>query len=531
MFYFGGDNELAPIVIPQLKAIKDAGFEENTDVVVYYDANQHGVPTRLYNVNKERREEGGVRRTRIGDGEDSFVRNMKEDEIDPQTLVVEGHGDSAKKMAGALKTPDTVKAGDALETFIAYCLENHPAKHYMLFLVGHGMIVGNDAFLPDSHPVSAIKLIQLGKILDRFKKGGGALELLAMHSCSMSSLEVAYQLRGKARYLMASEGISFVGSWHYRQVLKKAFKVINSSAGGDINVGALAENLFELLLHSGKDYMLAGYSVDLALCSLAPHLYTPLKTAIEGLVAELIAQLDETKGTRGQEAILLAHWDAQSFWGETYTDLFDFCLCLQRRCNGDDALKALRLACGNVMVSLGSDVHDGVIQRSENFGTEYQFARGLSVFFPWSRPVEAADNGPDDDAAEDADDSLPNVGRVLRRYRRYLFTTEFAEGRRWLDFLEAYFVATQRKSLETGEPVGVAAGVGAQASTVFNVAGALSRPPLGALPMPSDGKPTPSMGVGCGCPSIKNYPVAPVTDVRGRRRLSGPRVYVSKGIR
>jgi hypothetical protein len=32
----------------------------------------------------------------------------------------------------------------------------------------------------------------------------------------MSAVEVAYELKGKADYMIASQGLSFVGSWPYR---------------------------------------------------------------------------------------------------------------------------------------------------------------------------------------------------------------------------------------------------------------------------------------------------------------------------
>ncbi len=81
MFYMAADNPLAPIMVSQLKAIKDAGFQENTDVLVYFDPNELGAPTCLYHVNKKRREKSGEK-TLVGDAANSFVRNMLEDDLD-----------------------------------------------------------------------------------------------------------------------------------------------------------------------------------------------------------------------------------------------------------------------------------------------------------------------------------------------------------------------------------------------------------------------------------------------------------------
>ena len=49
-----------------------------------------------------------------------------------------------------------------------------------------------------------------------------------MHSCSMSGVEVAYELKGKANYMMASQGVSFIGAWPYRQMLIKIYNAIEA---------------------------------------------------------------------------------------------------------------------------------------------------------------------------------------------------------------------------------------------------------------------------------------------------------------
>ena len=54
MFFFASDNPLAPLLVSQLKAIKDAGFQEHTEVLVYFDPMEKGCPTEIYNVNSSR---------------------------------------------------------------------------------------------------------------------------------------------------------------------------------------------------------------------------------------------------------------------------------------------------------------------------------------------------------------------------------------------------------------------------------------------------------------------------------------------
>src|ERR1044072_2772027 len=95
-------------------------------------------------------------------------------------------------------------------------------------MLGHGVVVGNDIFMLDEHATEqTLTLTSLGKILAEFKHSieleGSAFDLVSFHSCSVSSLEVAYELQGTAKYMLASQGPAFVGSWPYRQILVRIF--------------------------------------------------------------------------------------------------------------------------------------------------------------------------------------------------------------------------------------------------------------------------------------------------------------------
>src|SRR5678809_1414487 len=86
--------------------------------------------------------------------------------------------------------------------------------------------------------------------------------------------------------------------------------------------------------------MTAGYSCDLALCRLNTEKLEQLKSPLQKLVAALKSEL-EPRVSLIKDLILLAHWDAQSFWSENYTDLWDFYDCLAKRC--DDAKTGLEI--------------------------------------------------------------------------------------------------------------------------------------------------------------------------------------------
>ena len=506
MVFFAGEQDLSPSMTSQLKAIKDAGFQKNTTVLIHYDPNRRGVGTVTFDINQEGKRKVG---TSIGDGKNPFVRNLFDD-------VIPG-------------APKGATAEAALRAFLAMGQKYHSAKHYMIILVGHGVIVGNDAFLPDSSPESAITLQQLGKIFSDFQAGaslhGDSVELIGLHSCSMSAIEVIYELQDAAKYLLATEGVSFVGSWPYRQILKKILNTIDEAKkyNKEVDIDDLAMSVQRLCLHNSTDFMFSGLSADLSLCSLSGEKVTELNEPLRNLTRALKEGL---KDSRGQELIMLAHLKSQSYFEETYTDLYDFCLCLEEKCLEYEPLQAdIKRACEAVREKLKeTNKPGGLVIFSDFFGPLYQYSHGLSVYFPWARPVQDTPPLPSDD--------------ILRQYENYKFTKELGKDDSWLSFLNAYFDATMRQSRAKedapAEQKQAKFAVNGQKAlpAVVGSAGvsiadglAKSSPELGKI-SPELQKTSPELSGGCGC-TIKNYPMQFIEsqhpDENGKQPKNGSR--------
>ncbi|HEX6715776.1 MAG TPA: clostripain-related cysteine peptidase [Pyrinomonadaceae bacterium] len=493
MFFFASDNALSPLLISQVRAIKDAGFEQNTQILAYFDSNERGVPTRVYNMNRFRRlnSDGNS----IGDGRDPFIHHIGEDDVF-QKFNFSGKAAAVLKDMVDHPTAKSSTAARALQVFLDFCREEFKADRYMLILVGHGMIVGNDRFLPDESPDSAITLVQLGEIIRQgftdLLTNNATLELLALHSCSMSGVEVAYQLKGTAKRMMATQGISFVGSWPYRQLMKKTFNAIDR---GSVDVPDLCKSIFQLSNHNGSDFMSAGYSSDICLCDLSEGVLDQLAADIARLATILKEYLTGEYGkdfTPVTDSILLSHWKSQSYWQEEYTDLFDFCACLEKRCT-DEGLTTLRKACQAIKEQISANI------QSTHFGSKYQYSHGLSIFFPWCAPVE--------DETE----------HVIQNYEKYGFTIDFKESdQSWLSFLRVYWECTKRKSREEEDGIDTSKLKEFKDSGFVNPVGSLSGDPnkTSGATGPGD-KTSGASGVGCSCPSIKNYPTE-VFEVQGK---------------
>lgn len=268
MFYFASDNPLAPTIVSQLKAIKDAGYHPDANVIAQFDPHTVNTPAHTFDVNivNKLRAPG---ESRIGFGtNDPYVRNLvldklwgeKEEKIRERLkkyveTSADGRRDSPivestpNEKATTAREPSIIydparppaemsgeqDPKEALSSFLNFCRESYPARHYLLFILGHGLVVGNDSFLFDDHAVKhSLLLTELGEVLRNFNcdihqdEQPGELEMVAFHSCSMSSLEVAYELKGSAKYMLASQGPAFVGSWPYRHLLIRLFNDLNS---------------------------------------------------------------------------------------------------------------------------------------------------------------------------------------------------------------------------------------------------------------------------------------------------------------
>ena len=488
MFYLASDNPLAPGVVSQLKAIKAAGFHPDANVVTQFDPFVEGTPTHIFEVNLlNKLQQPGV--ADVGfQGNDPFVRNLVEDKLwrDQRTrrnrsvkgelrrILKQNHGvnydaptppqERIDARRSPLEEPEEPDPQDSLKNFLNFCRTAYPAKHFVLFILGHGVVVGNDVFLFDDHASRhSISLTELGDVLRQFKTDidEAEFELVSFHSCSVSSIEVAFELHDTANYMLASQGPAFVGSWPYRSILIRIFNDI-IRFGSHIRVKRMFHKIFQLCFFNAVDFLLAGYSFQLTLINLRQ--VRRIKRAIKDLVAALLAGLRDYAHPLTLEVIQAAHLKSQSFFQEMYTDLYDFCFCisnkvieLRKHCHCaphtpchciPQTLLKLDSACQSVMDQLVKELParpggnlklEQIIVSAEFLGPEYQYSRGISVYFPWTKP---------------SGDS-----RILSEYAKYKFHTEFEptpipgqhaqpghenRDRSWLTFLTEYFKETLR---------------------------------------------------------------------------------------
>lgn len=643
MFYFASDNPLASTIVSQLKGIKDAGFHPDANVIAQFDPHSSSTPVHVFEVNSVNKF-WDLGLSKVGfTGNDPFVRDLvldrlwgaKNDEIRNKVIDhVKGNPEYNPGSHFEPPKPFARMSGEqnpkeALKSFLDFCHESYPARHYMLFILGHGQVVGNDSLLFDDHAAKhSLTLMELGEVLRAFNADvlndyePGVVELVTLHSCSMSAMEVAFELRGSANYMLASQGPTYVGNLPYRQILIRIFndlnarlspadingnhngrdgkqsfveklskpsepvsqylrgrlspttgqgldvytpgdpaadlvtKIVNefndfldkedlsqkvvfpkveTNGNGKIppnafityenqrrlnrlhlsdafpeiarypkqNVDTLLSKIFYYCVYNSYDFQLAGYPFDLCLTNLAK--LSDAEDRLNELADKLIIALKDDNPTPRQ-LIILAHWDAQSFYQEDYVDLYDFCFCLMKRCRERrldwsllPILSQLFDVCGKLREALEKGP-DKLITLSAFSGAAFQYSHGLSIYFPWTEPLASR-----------------------------MWDEEYAEYRlnrktRWRDFLNVYFEKTRRQTrLDELEEERKANGTPAPTPRKQSITAAilslitqigthvfigedgLSKPGPDH-PMGKYGPDDPT-GMNCNCPVIKNYPL------------------------
>jgi Clostripain family len=305
MIYLSADNDLSEESIWALTEIFRAGRSAKVAVVVQID-------TRV----------GRIRRYDVDRLLADFPESKSVDRIDRELL---SRGDEL--------CTDNMASLSTLREFIGDCKKSYNARHSILILSGHSGGPTGNGFLIDLFPQHGLSLRKVRKAI----KEAGSVDIVGMDSCGMGMAEVGVQLRDCTDFLVASEGFELNTGWPYFSILEALQKT------PEVDPRTLAAGIVDT--HTGyyANYEMAGVSTDMAACDLKK---TPeLVEAIKRLALELTRNLlfrrqfshrnDSLRDKRIfvedlplearaiADAIVLAHWRAQSYRFERHTDLFD----------------------------------------------------------------------------------------------------------------------------------------------------------------------------------------------------------------
>ncbi len=414
MLYLSGDNNLSSAMIDAINAIGATKLPSWLRITIQFDPSATRFPTLRYVFTRERQEQ------------------IKKDAAAQSPSVV--------PMAGARVNPpepehwpENSATPEALAGFIEWSLKE-PTDYRMLILSGHGSGAVGD-FLPDKTAgggeSGALTIPQLHRALRLAAKGVPhrrnnpdlLLDILGMDTCLMSMAEVCYQVRGFARYLVASEGFVPNFGWPYRHLLER----LCERTAPDLEPAVLSSHIVADYIGYYSDHVSADVSVDIASCDLDQH--EPLRSSLRELTTTLTEHVRTDPVAR--DLIVVAHWRAQSFKYEQYTDLWDFCTQLKEVCDKHGRLSQVGKLCERVATRVEAMVGGPSSPRQNFVGVDFQHTHGLSIYFPWSHPGSTA---------------FANYRMVTTRREADKRTSAPGDDDGWADFLQAYLKATKRET-------------------------------------------------------------------------------------
>jgi cysteine peptidase C11 family protein len=446
MLYLAGDNSLSDECIWALKEICRVGLKDGVNVLAQYDSRV--APIMRYDlreiIEKEQpKKEAANEAKTYAQASDSHCIKRDGDRFlfkHGEKLVRPPHqGASRAPRAGEGDAPEEgIEEGMAfastLRDFVQWAVGKYSEGRYMLVLCGHGSGAEGDVLIKDENPVRYLSIRRLRWALeDAQNTTNRKIDILGMDACAMSTIEVAYELRNTADFLVAAEGFESNTGWPYQRVID----ILNRPE--DIEPRQLASEIVRQYAGYYTDYAVAGISVDLAACDLKEignlaNVALDLGGALKDEMSKFNYQAEDAAAQDAivENAILLAHWRAQSYRFEDYVDLWDFCSLLAKSLKDTEVERI----CKRTMTAI-----EKCVLKSCYSGPDFQHSHGLSIHFPWT-------------------------GGISPRYRGLHFSTEreidrketatFFENRKkqeapedeksWIKFLEYYLEKTRRKN-------------------------------------------------------------------------------------
>ncbi len=311
---------------------------------------------------------------------------------------------------------DTGEPHNLLE-FIRWGISQYPAEYFMVVLVGHGSGTDDDFLVRDENPPGALSILELRDVFTQLTNDGHTIDILGMDTCLMNMAEVCFELnRTNTTFLVGSEGFSPNTGWPYKDIFDPLVKQIeaDSKTSDETKKVARPEWLARLIVEEYMrfyvPYINGGISVDQSVLDIVG--INDVKRKMFSLVGSLLDEFEKGElnyGKPKQNALLLAHWESQSYNGEVFVDLFDFCDRLALRYPRHPGSEVIRF-CREVQNAIA-----GLVIRSCVAGAAFQFSYGISIYFPWA-------------------ELSPRYGNL-----------SFPKETRWLDFLDQYHKKTRRE--------------------------------------------------------------------------------------
>ena len=438
MVYLAGDNNLTTECLFALTEMKKAAPGRKINVIAQFDPRDNYLPTHRYEINRT-----GAESNLVDDIIDEARYNPRTGEVHFRKESRNANAMARVRLATRSARPavpddsslhgspdeDEVVTDDTdtgspitLYNFISFCLEEYPADHYIVVLSGHSGGTERDYLLKDESSTGSLTFNELKHVFERVKQDreGKAIDILGMDNCLMSMAEICYELRGLVEIVVGCESYSPASGWPYRQILERLKRdFIRPKLSKRQSIQAeTAKAIVEEYVDYYSSYWISGLSIsqsalDISKVEQLKDIVDKLATELE---RELLGEYERDRKSRSsrktviKDAVVLAHWEAQSYNGELFVDLFDFCDRLENRLEPCAIAKRCR--------EVNRFIANEFVLKSCYSGAVYQYSYGVSMYFPWSD--------------------------VVSTYRNLDFVRD-GTGAGWGNFLRTYVLVTRRE--------------------------------------------------------------------------------------
>ncbi|MCA9795894.1 MAG: hypothetical protein KC910_29000, partial [Candidatus Eremiobacteraeota bacterium] len=122
-------------------------------------------------------------------------------------------------------------SADSLEEFLKWGVKNYPAKHYMVVMMGPSE--GISGMMDDILHDSKMSVADVGKAFANAQaETGKKIDVLTLNGSATNTMEIAYELKDKVKYLVGSQGIQAGAGMPIAQVANE-LKNANEEEGQD----------------------------------------------------------------------------------------------------------------------------------------------------------------------------------------------------------------------------------------------------------------------------------------------------------
>lgn len=205
---------------------------------------------------------------------------------------------------------------------------------------------------------------------------GQPVDLLGMDACMMAMIEVAYQIKGLANVIVASEQVEPGSGYAYDQILKPLTQ--NPTAYD-------AKKLAQLIVSSYASYNVSAHENDFTASALDMNYIPTLKTSVELVVLNVTA-CSKYNAAQIKQAVIKARNASLSFYYTDYIDLYVFYQNLKQQVASLRKNVKSGVTYATALDTLTTAINQGQSLISQavfanSVGSQDSLAKGISIYY------------------------------------------------------------------------------------------------------------------------------------------------------